>query len=482
MPVNLESLNLWSSDQSNTRKILIDLPYSTPIVAQNTFLQFTGFNCLLKSEGFKPDGAQLFALIILGALASVSILGTLVHALNLKAMAKLWQSERDAERQLAAHNVKVAPNDNELQFEGELDMNNGSFGSGKQQAAVSLLTGKQKQQQVHAAGQQIVIDQHEQPDSDDEQDNHEIDNSHPLKRPRSFLMSLINVLINFSLIKNGNKLFDTSTSKKQGNVGLIELPHEQRQRKLREREQERNLIRRNKRQQKPGTQTVGVIDLNGNKLGEVELQMEMLDAASGCSSTQATSSGSSGSRQSQRSINNSMGQASDISCVHGLRFWTISWIIFAHTMQYTEWAAFARAYQVENNITMAMLQPLMNATFSVDTFFLVSGLLTTYVTWSISGGSYKRFNKFAFLISRYLRLTPQVLIVILLFIVFPLMGDGPYWRGLIQKNSDYCRENWWVNALYLQSFIKEDKIVSSTQANSPCLAKFYYHSITLINN
>lgn len=129
-------------------------------------------------------------------------------------------------------------------------------------------------------------------------------------------------------------------------------------------------------------------------------------------------------------------------------------------MQYTEWADFARAYQVEFNITNLWLHPLMNATFSVDTFFLISGLLTTYVTWSISGGSYKRFNKFAFLISRYLRLTPQVLIVILLFIIFPLLGDGPYWSGMIQRQSDNCRENWWINALYLQAFVKPDRIVS----------------------
>lgn len=129
-------------------------------------------------------------------------------------------------------------------------------------------------------------------------------------------------------------------------------------------------------------------------------------------------------------------------------------------MQYTEWAGFARAFQVEENIVSFYLQPLLNATFSVDTFFLISGLLTTYVTWSITRGEYRRFNKFAFLISRYLRLTPQVLLVILLFIVFPLMGDGPYWKGLIQKESDNCKQNWWVNALYLQAFIKQDQIVS----------------------
>lgn len=139
-------------------------------------------------------------------------------------------------------------------------------------------------------------------------------------------------------------------------------------------------------------------------------------------------------------------------------------------MQYTEWAGFARAYQVEQNIVSFFLQPVLNATFSVDTFFLISGLLTTYVTWTITRGEYKRFNKFAFLISRYLRLTPQVLLVILLFIVFPMMGDGPYWRGLIQKESDNCKRNWWVSALYLQAFVRQDQIVSVQSSLPDCLS------------
>lgn len=209
----------------------------------------------------------------------------------------------------------------------------------------------------------------------------------------------LDVLMHFSIVKNARKLFDTSTSRhnSRGKNSLV-----------------------------PGLKN--------------------------------PSSASSTSSQSDTVSEDS--RTNDISCVHGLRFWTISWIIFGHTMQYTEWAGFARAYQVEQNIVSFFLQPLLNATFSVDTFFLVSGLLTTYVTWMVTRGQYKRFNKFAFLISRYLRLTPQVLLVILLFIVFPMMGDGPYWKGLIQKESDNCKRNWWVSALYLQAFIKQDQIVS----------------------
>lgn len=218
------------------------------------------------------------------------------------------------------------------------------------------------------------------------------------------IVNTIDVLMHFSLVRNGKKLFDTSTSRRGSNRA-------------------RPLV-------------------------------------GGMKETPIGANDSSTSSQSDSSSVDGQDQSNDISCVHGLRFWTISWIILGHTMQYTEWAGFGRAYQVEENITSFYLHPLLNATFSVDTFFLISGLLTTYVTWTITRGQYWRFNKFAFLISRYLRLMPQVLLVILIFIAFPLMGDGPYWRGLIQKESDNCKRNWWVSALFLQSFYRQDQIVS----------------------
>ncbi|KAG9510743.1 Nose resistant to fluoxetine protein 6, partial [Fragariocoptes setiger] len=168
----------------------------------------------------------------------------------------------------------------------------------------------------------------------------------------------------------------------------------------------------------------------------------------------------------------------DITCVHGLRFWTITWIIFGHTMQYTEWAGFARAFLVEQNLVAFALQPFLNATFSVDTFFLISGALTTYVTWSMTKGDPRRFNKFAFILSRYLRLTPQVMLITLAFFILPLLGDGPHWKGLIDQASENCQRNWWVNALYLQAFVKSDQICNLV--TWWLSIEMFYHVISVI--
>lgn len=391
--------------------VLISNIFQTNAVAINTYLQFSGVSCLAKEESLHLDGAQVFAASILIFLASISLLGTLVHILNLRCLVKLGNDADEEDEE--GGRVEEAKN-------GLLLKNNELVGA-KQAGGIVL---PRPETLLPVGKPNKVID---------------CSSSRTL---RMKLLDIFDVLMHFSIIKNGKKLFDTSTSKHHHH-------HSHHSTRL----------------LKTSNSSAA------SSLNNVIIVNE--------SSSASTSSSECSSRLSaQNAAQSSMSQSSDISCVHGLRFWTISWIIFGHTMQYTEWAGFGRAYQVEQNIVSFFLHPLMNATFSVDTFFLISGLLTTYVTWSITKGQYKRFNKFAFLISRYLRLTPQVLLVILLFIVFPLLGEGPYWKGLIEKESNNCKKNWWVNALYLQAFIKQDEICNLV--TWWLSIEMFYHLISII--
>lgn len=148
----------------------------------------------------------------------------------------------------------------------------------------------------------------------------------------------------------------------------------------------------------------------------------------------------------------------DLECVHGLRFFSMLWVIYGHTILYLEYQSFTHFYDVvEREIPSFMLLPSLNANFSVDTFFVISGILTTYVTWEYTRGDSRKFNKFAFIISRYIRLTPQFAIVVLCFFIFPLFGDGPIYKSIAEEQAEVCYKNWLVNLLYLQSYINADK-------------------------
>lgn len=88
-----------------------------------------------------------------------------------------------------------------------------------------------------------------------------------------------------------------------------------------------------------------------------------------------------------------------------------------------------------------------------------SGLLTTYITLSITKGNLKNFSSFGFLFARFIRLTPQLAIFLLLNFLLPLMASGPVWRELTDTLMDKCYKNWWLNVLYLQNFINVKEMV-----------------------
>lgn len=151
-------------------------------------------------------------------------------------------------------------------------------------------------------------------------------------------------------------------------------------------------------------------------------------------------------------------RSNEIKCLHGLRVITMIWIIIVHAMQYTDWSCYTRIFYIIGQLQNPILHPVYNANYVVDNFFLMSGLLVSYTTWFSHRGSSKDFSPALSFLSRYLRLTPQVLLVSLMYIILPTLSHGPFWYDMTNDAAKYCEENWWINILHLQSFYKTDQM------------------------
>jgi len=90
---------------------------------------------------------------------------------------------------------------------------------------------------------------------------------------------------------------------------------------------------------------------------------------------------------------------------------------------------------------------------------MFSGLLTTYITFSVTKGDKKKFSTIGYLLTRYLRLTPQFLIFILFTFLIPLTSSGPLWHETIDPIINKCYKNWWISLLYLQNYFNVDQMV-----------------------
>lgn len=115
------------------------------------------------------------------------------------------------------------------------------------------------------------------------------------------------------------------------------------------------------------------------------------------------------------------------------------------------------------------MQPITNATVSVDTFFLVSGLLVSYLLLKELDRSQGRLNIGLFYLHRYLRLTP-VYAIVLAFVATLMvrLATGPNWYT-IGFVANTCRVDWWKQFLYGELITTGIRIRISTRIRN-------YHS------
>ena len=79
-------------------------------------------------------------------------------------------------------------------------------------------------------------------------------------------------------------------------------------------------------------------------------------------------------------------------------------------------------------------------------------MLTSYITWHLTGGKWKNFSIIGFIVIRYCRLTPQIIVFILLTFLIPLVNDGPLWNRIVVRQVSKCYDTWWANLLYIQNY------------------------------
>ena len=146
-----------------------------------------------------------------------------------------------------------------------------------------------------------------------------------------------------------------------------------------------------------------------------------------------------------------------LACLNGLRVISMFWVIQGHTYSFS--------LQTTNNILYSYtllkrftFQAIANGTFSVDTFFFLSGLLVAYLT--LKELSQKgRMNWLYYFLHRYWRITPLYAFLILqCIVIFTYIPAGPFQRlfsapdGVIHHSVQSCRSYWWASLLYINNF------------------------------
>ncbi|XP_065331425.1 nose resistant to fluoxetine protein 6-like [Cloeon dipterum] len=142
-----------------------------------------------------------------------------------------------------------------------------------------------------------------------------------------------------------------------------------------------------------------------------------------------------------------------LRCLHGMRTMSMVWVVLCHSYSIvTNYAGHNLASTLSKFPSQWFIAPLLNGYMSVDTFLLLSGLLTVYIPL-MDDSKGRKFNVLKYYIYRYLRITIPLAVAIWFVSTTSIyFGKGPTWTLGFRTSMQVCRENWWANILYISNY------------------------------
>lgn len=146
--------------------------------------------------------------------------------------------------------------------------------------------------------------------------------------------------------------------------------------------------------------------------------------------------------------------ANELACLHGIRVLSLCWVILGHGY------VFALSFSDNPSCFIDYVKRfsflvVSNAFFSVDSFFVLSGFLTSYVFFmhvrseKLSLGLMVRYY-----LHRYWRLSPVYFTCMLVSInLSTYFGTGPLFPSDSGFELDKCQNTWYWNVLYINNLI-----------------------------
>ncbi|XP_013181605.1 PREDICTED: nose resistant to fluoxetine protein 6-like [Papilio xuthus] len=145
-----------------------------------------------------------------------------------------------------------------------------------------------------------------------------------------------------------------------------------------------------------------------------------------------------------------------LECIDGVRALAMIWVLLGHSFSSQPFTYNA----IESFQWILSYEGLWitSAHITVDTFFMLSGLLVVYTTAGklTSVGLLKNIH--VFYLNRLLRMFPILATTALLEAsVFNRISDGPVWDTIVSQ-THRCRTFWWSTLLHLQNYLNSENV------------------------
>ncbi|KAK4876119.1 hypothetical protein RN001_012541 [Aquatica leii] len=143
--------------------------------------------------------------------------------------------------------------------------------------------------------------------------------------------------------------------------------------------------------------------------------------------------------------------SNQISCMYGMRVISMMWILLGHLHQVRGIFPMHNGFTLLKSYSEHKFDYLIGGNKTVDTFLLLTGITLSYVF--LSAAQHHKFNLIVFYFHRYLRLTPALGAVVLVYLgLFQYISSGPFWAFITATERDHCSQNWWKTIFYINNY------------------------------
>ncbi|KAM7304827.1 nose resistant to fluoxetine protein 6 [Ixodes scapularis] len=156
--------------------------------------------------------------------------------------------------------------------------------------------------------------------------------------------------------------------------------------------------------------------------------------------------------------------------IHGMRFWSSSWVILGHTYFLVSVTALGESLNIVKYHQNPAFLMIANAYPCIQSFLFISGFLVTFNVLKYLK-DYKKtlvIPIVLLLVRRYIRITAPVMFVVAIWLLFPLFATGPLYSEYKDVLFGQCEKNWWRVLLHINNWIPFFDM---------CLAHLWYVSV-----
>ncbi|XP_043065194.1 nose resistant to fluoxetine protein 6-like [Drosophila ficusphila] len=141
-----------------------------------------------------------------------------------------------------------------------------------------------------------------------------------------------------------------------------------------------------------------------------------------------------------------------IDCLHGIRCMSLIWVIYCHELIFFLNSPSLNSNEMFSWAITPFASFVLHGYFSVDSFFVLGGMLVCMVALRSMEKSGGKLNPLLMYLHRIIRILPVVVIAILVYMtMMTVISSGPMLKSGYHGKK-YCEKGWFWTLLFVQNY------------------------------